>query len=172
METVSDLLKITIPAALVVYLSYLLVRSFLKSQREEILLNIRQKNQETVIPIRLQAYERIILLLERISLPHLLNRLGDSKYTAEEFQQILIMEIRNEFNHNLSQQLYMSESAWTYVSTAVEHTISQVNTASNAVDGSGNAMSLAKKLLELDTEEANPTQQAIAYLKKEIQEIF
>ena len=173
MEIVYDLLKMTIPAVLILYLAYLLVRSFLQKQLDEIAFGVRHKNQEIVIPIRLQAYERIALLLERITPSNLLSRLGNSDYTAEEFQQVLIHEIRNEFNHNLSQQVYMSDSSWTYVTTAVEQTISLINSSINDLDAPSKGMELAKVILEKSAgEEMNTPKQAIRYIKEEIQDIF
>lgn len=173
MEIIFDLLKITIPAALMLYLSYLLVRSFLQKQLDEIAFSVRQKNQEIVVPIRLQAYERIILLLERITPSNLLGRLGSSDYSADEFQQILIHEIRNEFNHNLSQQVYMSDSSWTYVSTAVEQTISLINSSSNSLPEGAKGIDLAKAILEMGAgEHIDAPNQAIKFIKEEIQTIF
>jgi len=173
MEMVYDLLKITIPAALVLYLAYLLVRSFLQKQLDEIAFGVRQKNQEIVVPIRLQAYERIVLLLERITPSNLLSRLGSADYSAEEFQQILIHEIRNEFNHNLSQQVYMSDSSWTYVTTAVEQTISLVNHSANGLAKDAKGIELAKSILENGAgEEMDTPKQAIKFIKEEIQDVF
>ncbi|WP_370089841.1 hypothetical protein [Ekhidna sp.] len=173
MEMVYDLLKITIPAGLVLYLAYLLVRSFLQKQLDEIAFSVRQKNQEIVVPIRLQAYERIVLLLERITPSNLISRLSSSDYTAEEFQQILIHEIRNEFNHNLSQQVYMSDSAWTYVTTAVEQTISIINSSTNALDDKAKGFDLARAIIENSAgEEMDTPKQAIRYIKEEIQDVF
>jgi len=173
MEMVYDLLKITLPAALVLYLAYLLVRSFLQKQLDEIAFTARQKNQEIVVPIRLQAYERIVLLLERITPANLISRLSSSDYTAEEFQQILIHEIRNEFNHNLSQQVYMSDSAWTYVSTAVEQTISLINSSTNQLEKGAKGFDLARTILENGAgQEMDTPQQAIRFIKEEIQDVF
>jgi len=173
MEMVYDLPKITIPAALVLYLAYLLVRSFLQKQLDETAFSVRQKNQEIVIPIRLQAYERIALLLERITPANLLSRLSSSDYNAEEFQQILVHEIRNEFNHNLSQQVYMSDSAWTYVTTAVEQTISLINSSANILKQDSKGIELARTILETSAgEEIDPVKQALKYIKEEIQEVF
>ncbi|MEM6642947.1 MAG: hypothetical protein AAF616_08210 [Bacteroidota bacterium] len=173
MEMVYDLLKITIPAALLLYLAYLLVRSFLQKQLDEISLGIRQKNQKVVIPIRLQAYERVTLLLERITPSNLLARLGSPDYTAEEFQQILIHEIRNEFNHNLSQQVYMSDSAWTYVSTAIEQTVSLINSCSNGLADDAKGIDLARKIVEQGSGEGfDAPAQALKFIKEEIQSVF
>lgn len=173
MEMVYDLLKITLPAGLVLYLAYLLVRSFLQKQLDEVAFGVRQKNQEVIIPIRLQAYERVILLLERITPSNLVARLNNPDYSASEFQHILIHEIRNEFNHNMSQQLYMSESAWTYVTTAVEQTVSLINASVNSMNEESKGIDLAKAILQNGSgQEIETSKQAIKFIKEEIQEVF
>ncbi|MEL7006572.1 MAG: hypothetical protein AAFN93_28190 [Bacteroidota bacterium] len=93
MEEFIELIKILAPAGLMLYLAYLLVRSFLQKQLSEQRLAISQKNQEIVIPIRLQAYERVCLLLERISVNNLITRLNNSEYTSQELQTILSSKI-------------------------------------------------------------------------------
>ncbi len=173
MEMVYDLMKMTLPASLVLYLAYLLVRSFLQKQLDEVAYQVRQKNQEVVLPIRLQAYERVTLLLERISPANLFSRLSSADYNAEEFQQILIHEIRNEFNHNMSQQVYMSDSAWTYITTAVEQTISLINSVANDLPEEAKGIELARHVLEQHAaEEINACKQALTYIKEEIQDVF
>lgn len=169
MEMVYGLLQMTIPAALVVYICYLIVRSFHHRHLDEISMTIRQKNQETVTPIRLQAYERIVLLLERTRPSNLIPRLSNSEFTAEEFHQILVHEIRNEFHHNLSQQVYMSDSAWTYVTTAVEQVISLINSSANTLPKDAKSVELARTIIE-NSDDVN--QQAIKFVKEEIQSIF
>jgi len=173
MEVFYDLLKITIPAAIVGYLAYILVRSFLQSKLDEVSFAMRQKNQEVVMPIRLQAYERVCLLLERISPANLVQRLNNGEYTASEFQQILIHEIREEFNHNLSQQVYMSSEAWTYVTSSVEQVISEVNAASNVLKKDASSIDLAKMILENESQkEVHILTESLDFVKKEIQVLF
>ena len=173
MEMIYDLLKITLPAIIVLYVAYLIVRSFLQKQLDEISFSARQKNQEVVMPIRLQAYERVVLLLERITPNNLLSRLGNSDYSAEEFQHILIHEIRNEMNHNLSQQVYMSDSAWTYVTTAIEQTISLINSSASGLEGKATGIDLARIVLENAAgEKGDTTQQALKFVKEEIKRVF
>ncbi len=129
-----------------------MVKSFLQSKLDEVVFAIRQKNQETVLPIRLQAYERICLLLERVAPANLVQRLNNGEYTANEFQHILIHEIRNEFNHNGSQQVYVSSEAWTYVTSAVEQVISEINAASNNLKSDATSIDLAKFILEMESQ--------------------
>ncbi|MBV6646785.1 MAG: hypothetical protein KI790_15110 [Cyclobacteriaceae bacterium] len=173
MDTVIELLKILGPALIVLYASYLLVRSFLDRQLSEIRMGIRQKNQEVVLPIRLQAYERVVLLLERISPNNLVTRLNNAAFSAKEFQQVLVSEIREEYNHNLSQQVYMSDEAWTYVSTAVEDAISLINEAGVEMGEKSKSLDLAKRIFELTLQqERNAIQLASSFLKEEIREVY
>jgi len=115
MDALIDFVKIVIPASVVLYAVYLTVRSFIAKEIELKKLEVRAKGIETILPARLQAYERITLFLERISPQNLLIRLSDPAYSAREFQKLLLDEIRNEYNHNVSQQVYMSEEVWNLV---------------------------------------------------------
>ena len=172
MDVLYDLLKITIPAAIIAYLAYVLVRSFLQSKLDEVVFAIRQKNQETILPIRLQAYERVCLLLERVSPANLVQRLN-GEYTAAEFQHILVHEIRQEFNHNLSQQVYMSSEAWTYVTSAVEQVISEINAVANTMKDDATSVDMAKALFEYNSQkDVHVLNQALDFVKREIQDLF
>ena len=90
MEALLELLKIVIPASIVLYAAYLLVRSFLVKEIELRKLDVRAKSIETILPLRLQAYERITLFLERISPDNLLVRLAVPGLPAKDFQQGLL----------------------------------------------------------------------------------
>ncbi len=170
---VYDLLKITIPALLILYSAYLMVRSFLNKQLDEKLLTLRHKNQETVLPVRMQAYERICLLLERISPNNLIPRVNEKDMTAGQLQAVMVSEIRNELNHNLSQQVYMSDDAWTYVKSAVEQLVSLINETANELGPESNSLDLAKQVFEKNM--ANQTDTltgALTFVKAEIRELF
>lgn len=94
MEAVIEFGKIIIPAALVLYAVYLLVRSFIIKEIELKKLEIRTRSIEIILPARLQAYERMTLFLERIAPQNLLIRLNNPGFTARDFQRVLLDEIR------------------------------------------------------------------------------
>src|SRR5690606_6021575 len=123
MDALIEFGKILIPASVVLYAAYLLVRSFIQKEIEMKKLEIRGKSIETVLPSRLQAYERMTLFLERISPQNLLIRLSGPGMTAREFHQLLLSEIRTEYNHNASQQVYMSQEVWDLIINAKEDLI-------------------------------------------------
>ena len=112
MDLLIDLLKILGPAAIVLYASFLMVSSLLRARFDELQSTLKQKNQKELLPIKLQAYERIILLLERSNPNNLIPRLSQKEMNATVLQHLLIKEIRQEFNHNLAQQIYLSNEAW------------------------------------------------------------
>lgn len=173
MEIVYDLLKITLPAGLVLYAVYLVIRSFLQKQLEEYKFSISQKNQEIVLPIRLQAYERVCLLLERISPGNIIPRLNENGMGARQFQADLIAEIRNEFNHNLSQQVYLTEDAWAYVSGSIEQLISMINEAGNQLNAEATSLDLARLIFEKSMQqESDSIKNALSVVKREIQQLF
>jgi len=173
MDLAIEFAKLLIPAALVLYAMYLTVNSFLKKEFQKNLLESRMKNNETVLPIRLQAYERISLFLERISPGNLVTRLNTQQYSAKEFQTLMIREIREEFNHNLSQQVYMSHELWESIKSTLEQYVSLINTTGAEMNEDAKGLDLAKKLFERMAEKNfNAFEQDLAQLKAEIQQLF
>ena len=173
MELVIEFAKLLIPAAAVLYAMYLVVKSFLDKELQRQHLEIRGKSIETVLPNRLHAYERVCLFLERISPNNLILRLNTGDYTAIEFQHILVNEIREEFNHNVSQQLYMSDDAWSFVVHAKEDLISTINKTSESLGEKATSVDLAKAVFEQTMQkETDPIQEALKFAKSEIRQTF
>jgi hypothetical protein len=173
MEALIEFGKILLPAAIVLYAVFLTVRSLLTREVELKKLEIRGKSLETILPIRLQAYERIILFLERISPQNMLMRVSDGSYSARDLHKILLDEIRNEFNHNVSQQVYMSEDVWNLVRNAKEDLIILINEASSHMTADNRGIDLSRKILELALDKkVDPIGHALSEVKKEIQQTF
>ncbi|MDN5203440.1 hypothetical protein QQ008_18785 [Fulvivirgaceae bacterium BMA10] len=173
MDGIIEFGKILLPAGVVLYAMYLVVKSFLNKEIEKKAFEVRSKNTETVLPIRLQAYERMCLFLERIAPDNLLIRLNDASYSSKHFQQILLAEIRNEFNHNLSQQIYMSDEAWELVRSAMEEIIATINEASGQMTDDAKSVDLAKKIIDLMMNKpTDPVRDALKMLKNEIRVSF
>ncbi|WP_026235771.1 DUF7935 family protein [Echinicola pacifica] len=149
MEYIFALLKIVLPAGLVIYAMYLVIISFIRKEREDRLIDFKTQNTKVVIPLKLQAGERLCLLLERISPNNLVRRLNDPTYTAGELHGLLLQEVRNEFNHNFSQQLYFSDETWESIRNAVEEVISLINSAMQDVSVDDKSVVLAKKVFQL-----------------------
>lgn len=169
MEIAADILKITIPALLVFLTSWILLRNMIRNDQDKRRQELVLQNSRTVTPIKLQAYERIVLFLERISLESLLVRISTSDMTASQLHTALLNAIRSEFEHNLSQQIYMSQQAWEVVRNARSNMIKIINSEVEKMAPDSTGMALSKQLLERIMElEKEPTRAAIDYIKGEI----
>ena len=172
---VFDLLKIILPALIVAGAIYFLFQQFLDKEQQRRLIELRLDSSKATLPLRLQAYERIVLFLERISPNNILVRLSSGGITAPEFHRLLQQEIRAEYEHNLAQQLYLSPDAWTAVKEAKETVLTMVNRAFHGIQNPAQARGteLAKRILEgLMMDGAEPTAQALAVVKNEAAGLF
>lgn len=173
MEPIWDLAKIIIPAGIVLYAMFLTVKTMLQKQNEGKIIEIKAKNKEIVLPIRLQAYERMSLFLERISPDQIIKRVQKSEMNVAELQYLLLHEIREEFNHNLSQQVYMSDEAWKIIKNAKEELIMVVNQSAKDLNPESKSIELVKKVYEQSLEKKiDNIEYGLSFLKNEIQQEF
>ena len=172
-ELIFDLLKITLPALLLLIGMYFLVKHYVDRDYKLRLLELRMKNSDTVMPIRLQAYERMVLFLERITPSNLLIRVSSGGQNANDYHRLLLNDIRNEYNHNLSQQIYMTDHAWELIESAKENVVTLINKAYHEMQDKTKGTDLAKRVLEtIIAQETDPTGQAITFIKHEINQVF
>lgn len=138
------------------------------------MLEIKKESLKHTLPLRLQAYERTILFLERINPANLLVRLHVSGMSAREMQAIIVSDIRNEYQHNISQQIYVSDNTWNVVKKIKDDTISIVNSAVTALPENATSGDLSRSILihlaGLETE--NPYDIALKIVKQDVQSLF
>lgn len=168
-----DILKYTLPALIVFFTSYFLIKAFIQNDQEKRKHEIILQNQKTITPIRLQAYERVTLFLERVSLESLIMRTSKQGMTSKQIQTSMLNTIRAEFEHNLSQQVYMTSAAWELIKNAKSNTIKIINSSADHVKPGAPAIEFSRyileKVIEMDKE---PTKVALEYLKKEVSTFF
>jgi len=173
MDAFIEFIKILVPASVVLYAAYLLVRIFVQKELDLKRLEVRGKSIELVLPNRLQAYERMALFLERVSPQNLLVRLNISGMPSREFHQLLLSEIRNEYNHNVAQQVYISENVWNLIKNAKEDLILSINDAAGEMSMESTSLDLSRKIFEKSiNKQVDPIAHALVELKKEIQQTF
>ena len=173
MEALVEFGKIILPAGAVLYAMYLTVRMFIRKEYDKRLIDIKLKNTEIVLPIRLQAYERICLFLERVMPKNLIVRLNSSDLSAAEFHQILLNEIREEYSHNLSQQVYMTEESWNLVKNAMEEIVMLINESAGDLDSEAKSIDLARRIFDKVYEKPQLNADvALTFIKEEIQRTF
>src|SRR5690606_24212554 len=147
MELLSDILKIILPALVVFFTAWVLLRNMIRNDQDRRRQEIVMQGARSVTPVKLQAYERIVLFLERISLESLLLRVSTPGMTAGELQSALLSTVRSEFEHNLSQQIYMSPQAWEVVRNARSSVIRLINSEAEKMKDSDPSIELSRQLL-------------------------
>ena len=173
MEEILDILKYILPSGVVFATAYFLIRSFLENENRKKLLELKLNNQALINPIRLQAYERVILFLERIAPASILVRTLRPEMSAFQLQTALIQTIRDEFEHNLSQQIYISSTAWDLVKNAKEEMVKLINLSAAKLNDQASATDLSTVILELSMQKDKlPLNSTIEYIKKEIRQYF
>ncbi len=168
-----EILKYTLPALIVFLTTYLVLNKLIanddKKRRAEIVLN----NQKIITPLRLQAYERMILMLERLSPQSLMIRVQKPNMSNQELQTALLKTIRTEFEHNMAHQIYISDHSWEQIKSAKENLLKLINQNAISLKPEGPAIQLSKVVLETIIDfEKDPTYKAKQFLKNEIRTIF
>ncbi len=168
-----EVIQYSIPALIVFATAFLLIYYFFKNDEKRRQHELYVENKKISLPVRLQAYERLILLLERLSPESLLIRVKRQGMTSGSLQKELLKTIRAEFEHNLSQQLYVSNDAWEVLVAAKENIVQLINTSMIEIPRDKPAMELSQMILEsmLKTDIHSP-HAAIKFLKKEAAILF
>ena len=174
MEYLFEVIKVTMPAVAVFAAAYLIVKSFLDNDQRRRDGEIKKLNQASIIPLRLQAYERIIIYLERVSPSSLVVRVNKNGMTSQQLHLELIKTIKSEYEHNLSQQMYMSPGAWELVKTTKEEIIKLINISSTKVPQENSSNDLAMMVINITSnlDKKLPNDIALAYIKKEVSQLF
>ena len=173
MNDLLEILKYTLPSLIVFLTAFLLIRMNLLNEEKKRRHEMSREKKENILPLRLQAYERLILFLERISPESLVMRVGVQDLNVRQTLNELINSIRTEFEHNLVQQTYISSQAWEKVKLARNNVIKLVTESAKELKPTNNGMLLSKQILENAGEmETSPVAPAIEYLKKEVRELF
>lgn len=173
MQALYELIKYTVPSLVVFATAYYLLKMFLEKEAEKTQMQLRLDVQKISLPVRMQAYERLVLLLERIEPAGLLVRTNMPGMNANQLQSALVQSIRAEFEHNLSQQVYVSTKAWEMVRNAREETIKRINTAAMKLTPEATSTDLASLILINDIDaEQSAVKGALDLLKAEARNNF
>ena len=173
MDAFFEILKYILPAIIVFLTSFYFLKKFLDNEDKKRMASIKGEGHKFVTPIRFQAYERMIIFLDRISPESLLMRVHKPGMSARHFQTELLQSIRTEYEHNISQQIYVSNAGWDLVKRSKEETIKIINIASAKVNDNASGLDLSKAIFNIISEIGKiPTQMAIDFLKKEIRHSF
>ena len=169
MDYLSDIIKISISGILVLFTAYYMLQNLLKNEEKKRYYEMRKETIKALNPVRLTAYERFALFLERINPESMILRVQQPGMTVADLHLALLVNIREEFEHNVSQQIYVSPELWSFIKNSKESLIQFINTCSSKIPDDLPAIELSKVIIEgYNSIENSPTEIALNFLKKEV----
>ena len=171
MNTVAIILVSVLPSLIVAVAAFFVVKYFIENDQKKRVLELKFQSKNITTPVRLQAYERMALFLERIEPNQLLFRVNNPELTAAQMQAVLLSTIRSEYEHNMSQQIYISPEVWESIKRAKENVVNAINIAAGKLPPEAMAIDLDSAIFQITAEES-PIAAAMKNLKKEIQTLY
>ena len=170
----SKLLEIaayTLPALITGGVAYVMMQKFYNSEDSKRKFELIRENQKLALPIRLQAYERMVLLLERINPSQLLLRIAPPSTSKQDYATLLAHQIQTEFEHNLTQQIYVTAETWNMILKAKNSTVQMIR--KNAIrEDIADANKLREAIMIELTEVEAPSSIAISFIKEELKNVL
>lgn len=170
-DNILEILTYTLPSVVTGLVALYFFKYHMSNEEKRRNYLLRKDKQNLALPLRLQAYERLALFLERISPEKLLIRVKPSGNNSISYLNKLILNIEQEYEHNLAQQIYITDDCWNAVVTS-KNAIAQMIRTAAANSEVDTAEQLREKILKESVENDNPTQVALSYLKNEVKSIF
>jgi len=168
-----DIVKYTVAGMGVIWIAFYLFKPYLDRSENIQLIELKKTISNQTLPLRLQAYERVVLFIERVNPANMLIRLNGTSYTAAELHAMVVADIREEYQHNVTQQLYVSSRAWAVVKRVKDDTLSVVTNAAKALPEGATGLELSKIVLaHLSQLEDNPYEIGLNLVKKDMEELF
>ncbi len=164
-----EVLKLTFAGLLVVFVTYLIMRPYLR-----LLVDLAHRSPQATslpitLPLRLQAYERLVLLIERLNPVNLMLRVPPGDLDIHSYQQVLVNEIKSEFLHNVTQQIYVDQISWNVILKLRNDTIALINNAAQVSEPDINTTDFRKKIIRhIASLEADPYLQGAEIIRREI----
>ncbi|MDX1942313.1 MAG: hypothetical protein SFU99_17240 [Saprospiraceae bacterium] len=173
MDTVLEILKLTIPGLIVFATAYFVLKQYLDNQRAIKQIELKQNQQNTTTPLRLQAYERLSLLCERMALPSLMLRLRQDGTSSAQFRATLLLAIQQEYEYNITQQVYVSEQLWEIIKLSRDDSMNTISLAYELVDPKAESDELAQAIMSiLEKRGVTAIDKALIAIKKEAAILF
>ena len=166
-----EILAYTLPSIIVGLVAYYFFEAQRKNEESRRRYLIHKEAQKNAMPLRLQAYERLVLFLERINPSKLLVRIAPQSSNKHDYEEYVIAQIEQEYEHNLTQQIYISAESWDIITTAKNATIQMIR-KTNMSEKVDTANKLREVILTDLFDTQSPSSIAVAYLKNEVAEMW
>jgi Mg2+/citrate symporter len=170
-QTILQIFTTLLPAIIVALLAFYFFNAFMTNEEKRRRFLTVKESQAKTLPTRMQAYERMVLFLERIKPENLIVRMKAGTMDKHQYEQLLIGAIEQEFEHNLTQQIYVSEEAWNVVRSAKNATIQLVRQIGLS-DKPTTADDLRQTILNQVMDKRAPSDTALSYIREEVKNLF
>ena len=169
--TTTQLFIAFVPALIVGAVAYLLISSFLKNEENRRIYLAGKSLRPKTLPIRMAAYERLTLFLERMKPNSLLVRTQPANLSKSEYENVIVATIEQEFEHNVAQQIYFSENCWNVIRAAKNTTIQKIRQIGMS-NKSQTAEELRAQIINEFMEAPAPSETALSFVRKEVRDLF
>jgi hypothetical protein len=167
----TNVLIMLVPSLIIAVTAFYFFNSYTSNENRRRDVELHLKHAQQTLPLRLQAYERMALFLERITLGNLLARVTPRSDDKNAYEAQLISTIEQEFEHNLTQQIYISQNCWNVIMTSKNTSIQMIRQA-NMSEKVESAQKMREHLLNTLLESAPPTDAALLFLKNEVSQLW
>ena len=167
-----EFLKYIVPSLIIGGMAMYYLKAFFEEESRKRRYQLKVASTKQTTPIRFQAYERLTLLLERISMVSLARRIPMNIDSIELYKNVMIKQINDEFDHNLAQQIYVTPELWNMIVTAKNATIVAISQNHQALEEGEGLNEFKSILISGDSSDDNPTKLALLKLKLEIAKEF
>lgn len=168
-----QILVAVLPSIVVFLTAFYLIKQMVSAQAAARIGEVRKDDHKHTLPLRLQAYERLALFAERISPGALVLRVHKGSMSSRMFHAELVATIREEFEHNVTQQIYVSDKAWGKVKQAKEETIRLINVSYEQTGDTPSGTELSRHIFEnMARLSHTPSQECLVVIKEDVRRLF
>lgn len=168
LSTILEIVKITVPSLVVFFTAYYLLKTYLDKQYQLKALELKQSQLQATVPLRLQSYERLSLFCERIAVPNLLLRLKEEEQTSAGLRVSMLITIQQEFEYNITQQVYVSDQLWQIIKFYRDDTVNVINAMAERIDPRSSSKELQQALFSfVGNQQTTILDKTLSAIKKE-----
>ncbi|MEX0813557.1 MAG: hypothetical protein WD048_15170 [Chitinophagales bacterium] len=173
-QIILEILKYILPALIVLLASYYTLKSVFENDSKKQELKLRYESRNEALPIRLNAYERLAVLMERLMPYNLIPRFSDPKISSKEMKLLLIKAVKEEFEHNLSQQIYVSRDVWNAIQFTKDDLLKHINIIHASIPEDSSSVDYGRELLNfyMKNERGIPNQRALTMINTEVKQLL
>jgi len=166
-----ELISYSLPTLIMAFVAYSFFELYTKNENAKRNYLLQKESKPDTLSLRLQAYERMTLFLERINPSQLLVRITPISEDKTDYQNFVIAQIEQEYEHNLTQQIYISDECWSTITTAKNATIQMILLAAKN-EKISDAHQLREFILNDLLTKPSPSSVALAFLKNEVSQLW